>query len=75
MLSNAFNQFLSRGFLHFDVGKEFLACILQAYPIQIDYIVDNQEAIMIALAERHSDGRILCIVPSPYLPFEPSRKP
>ena len=37
------------GFLHFDVGEEFLASVLQTGTEDIHHIVDNQETVVIAL--------------------------
>ena len=36
--------------MHLDVSEEFLASILQAGPKKINHIVDDEEAVMIALA-------------------------
>ena len=55
-------QIVSGGFLHFDVGEEFLAGILQTGPKEVDYIIDNQEAIMVTLAIIDSDWRILLVM-------------
>ena len=49
-------------FLHFDVGKEFLAGILQAGTKEIYHIVDNQKAIVIALRGVYINWRILLVV-------------
>jgi hypothetical protein len=35
--------------LHLDVGKEFLASVLQTGTKDVDHIINNQEAIMIML--------------------------
>ena len=48
--------------MHFDVGEEFLACIFQTGPKEIYRIVDNQESIVISLADIDSDGWILLIM-------------
>jgi len=45
-----------------DVGEELLACILQTGTEDIDCVVDNQEAVVIALAEVDGDRRILLVV-------------
>ena len=45
--------------MHADVGEEFLASVLQACAKDIDGIVDNQETVVIALAEVDGDRRIL----------------
>ena len=37
--------------MHADVGKEFLAGILQAGAKEIDLIVDDQEAVVVMLAD------------------------
>ena len=49
-------------FLHFDVGKEFLAGIFQAGPKEIYHIVDNQKAIVIALCGVYIYWRILLVI-------------
>ena len=33
--------------MHLNVGKEFLPGILQAGPEEIDYIIDNEESVVI----------------------------
>ena len=48
--------------MHFDVGKEFLACILEAGPEEIYHIVDNQKAIVIALRGVYINRWILLVV-------------
>ena len=48
--------------MHADVGEELLASILQAGPKEIDHIIDNQEAVVIALAVIHGDWRILLVM-------------
>ena len=62
-LSYSAHQFRSRCFLHLDVGEEFLARILQAGPEEIDRVVDDEEAVVVVLADIHRDGRILLVVP------------
>ena len=48
--------------MHSDVGKEFLAGILQAGTKQINHIVDNQEAIVILLAGVDRNWWVLLVV-------------
>ena len=48
--------------MHADVGEEFLASILQAGPKDVDYIVDDEKAVVIALAVIDSDGGILLVM-------------
>ena len=48
--------------MHTDVGKEFLAGILQAGAKEIDLIVDNQETVVVMLADVDGDRRILLVV-------------
>ena len=48
--------------MHADVGEELLAGIFQAGPKDIDHIVDNQEAVVVPLADVDSDGRVLLVV-------------
>jgi hypothetical protein len=48
--------------LHFDVGEEFLTCIFEAGPEEIYHIVDDQEPVMIPLAEIDGDGWVLLIM-------------
>ena len=49
-LSYSIDQLLGGGFLHFDVGEEFLASVLQAGTKEVDDIVDDKKTVMIALA-------------------------
>ena len=49
-------------FLHLDVGKEFLAGILQTGTKEIHHIIDNQEAIVVALRGVNIDWWILLVV-------------
>ena len=48
--------------MHADVGEEFLASVLQVCAKDIDGIVDNQETVVIALAEVDGDRGILLVV-------------
>ena len=48
--------------MHADVGKELLAGILQAGAKEIDLIVDNQETVVVMLADVDGDRRILLVV-------------
>ena len=48
--------------MHADVGEEFLASILQAGPKDVDYIVDDEKAVVIALAVIDSDRGILLVM-------------
>ena len=48
-LFDSIDQLLGGGFLHLDVGKEFLPGILQAGPEEIDNIVDDEESVVIML--------------------------
>jgi hypothetical protein len=61
-LSDAVEQRLSRGFLHFDVGKEFLSGILQAGPEEIDHIVDDEKSVVIVLGGTYINMWVLLIV-------------
>ena len=51
ILSNIIQQFCCWGLLHFDVGKELLACIFQTGPEQMYHIVNNQKPIVVMLAD------------------------
>ena len=62
LLSDITEQFRWRRPLHADVGEEFLASVLQACAKDIDGIVDNQETVVIALAEVDGDRGILLVV-------------
>ena len=48
--------------MHFDVGEEFLASIFQAGPKKVDHIVDDEEAVMIALAHIDCYRWVLLVV-------------
>ena len=48
--------------MHADVGEELLAGILQAGPEYVDHIVDDQETVVIPLADVDGDGRVLLIM-------------
>jgi len=48
--------------LHFDVGEEFLACVLQAGSENVDQVVNDQETIVVALAVIESDRRVLLVM-------------
>ena len=48
--------------MHSDVGEELLASVFQAGTEDIDCVVDNQETVVIALAEVDGDRRILLVV-------------
>ena len=48
--------------MHFDISEELLACILQAGAKEIDHIVDNEKAVVIALTVIDCDLRILLIM-------------
>ena len=61
-LSDSTEQMLRGCLLHLDVGEEFLACIFQAGPKEVDNIVDNQESVVIALAVIDGDRRILLVM-------------
>ena len=50
------------GLLHLDVGEELLACILQAGAKDIHLVIDDEEAVVVMLADVHRDGRILPVV-------------
>ena len=50
------------GFLHFDVGEEFLASVLQTGTEEIHHIVDDQETVMIALRGVDVNRWILLVV-------------
>ena len=62
LLSDITEQFRWRRPLHADVGEELFACILQACAKDIDGIVDNQETVVVALAEVDGDRGILLVV-------------
>ena len=61
-LPNSAQKFVSRSLLHLDVGEKFLASILQAGTKDVDHIINNQEAIMIPLADIDCDGRVLLVM-------------
>ena len=48
--------------MHFDVGEEFLACVFEAGSEEIYHIVDNQESVMVSMAEIDGDGWILLVM-------------
>ena len=48
--------------MHFNVGKEFLAGILQTGAEEIYHIVDNQKTVVIALCGVNVNGWILLVV-------------
>ena len=48
--------------MHADVGEELLAGILQAGTKDVDYIVDDKEAVVVSLAVIHGDGWILLVM-------------
>ena len=50
------------GFLHFDVGEEFLSCIFQTGTKEIHHIIDNQEAVVIALRGVYLNRWILLVM-------------
>jgi len=62
LLSDITEQFRWSRPLHADVGEELLASVLQACAKDIDGIVDNQETVVIALAEVDGDRGILLVV-------------
>ena len=62
LFSDAVEQRLSRGFLHFDVGKEFLSCILQAGSEEINHIVDDEKSVVIMLGGTYINRWVLLIV-------------
>lgn len=49
-------------FLHPDVSEEALARIFEACAEEVDGVVDNQEAVVVALADVDGDGGVLLIV-------------
>ena len=61
-LSDIVEQIRGWGLLHADVGEEFLASILQAGPKDVDYIVDDEKAVVISPAVIDSDGGILLVM-------------
>ena len=61
-LSYIIQQFRCWGLLHFDVSEEFLTCIFKAGPEEIYHIVDDQEPVMIPLADIDGDGWVLLIM-------------
>ena len=48
--------------MHFNVGEEFLARILQAGTKDVYHIVDNQETVVIALSGAYINRWILLVV-------------
>ena len=62
ILSNIIQQIFCWGFLHFDVGEEFLACIFEAGPEEIYHIVNYQKSVVISLADIDGDGWVLLIM-------------
>ena len=50
--------------MHLNVGKEFLPGILQAGPEEIDYIIDNEESVVIMLGGTDINRWVLLIVTS-----------
>ena len=50
------------GFLHADVGEELLAGILQAGTKDVDHVVDDEETVVVALTEVHSDRGVLLVM-------------
>lgn len=63
-LFDSIDQLLGGGFLHLNVGKEFFPGILQAGPEEIDYIIDNEEAVVIMLGGTDINRWVLLIVTS-----------
>ena len=55
-------QFLRGGFLHLDVGEEFLAGIFQAGAKEVNHIIDNQESVVVTLAVIDGDRWILLVM-------------
>ena len=53
---------MGRGLLHADIGEELLSCILQAGTKDVDHIVDDEEAVVITLANIYYNGWILLVV-------------
>ena len=49
--------------MHADIGEELLASIFQAGPKDVDYIVDNQETVVVSLTVIDCYGWILLIMP------------
>ena len=48
--------------MHTDVGKELLPSILQTGTKDVDYIIDNEEAVVVSLAVIDCDGWILLVM-------------
>ena len=48
--------------MHFDVSEEFFASIFQACPKEINHIVDDEETVMIALADINRYWRVLLVM-------------
>ena len=61
-LSYIIQQFRCWSLLHFDVGEKFLACVFETGTEEIYHIVDNQESVMVSLAEIDGDGWVLLIM-------------
>ena len=61
-LSNIIQQFRCWGFLHSDIGEEFLARIFETGPEEIYHIVDDQKPVMIPFADIDGDGWILLVM-------------
>ena len=48
--------------MHLDVGKELFASILQTGAKEVDHIVDNKEAVVIALGGTYINRWILLVM-------------
>ena len=48
--------------MHADVGEELLAGIFQTGPEDVDHIVDDQETVVIPLADVDGNGRVLLVM-------------
>ena len=59
---NIVQQINCWSFLHLNVGKEFLAGILQTGAEEIYHIVDNQKTVVVALCGVNVNGWILLVV-------------
>ena len=58
LLSDIAEQVLGGGLLHADVGEELLSGIFQRGPEDVDHIVDNEEAVVVPLADVDGNGWI-----------------
>ena len=60
-------QFCWIGLLHLDISEEFLASIFQGGSKEIYRIVDNEETVMIMLADININRWVLLVMAQRYL--------